>query len=282
MAPAVAKQPPPPDDSAPSLSSTPRSPTGELVARAERAAVRASGEKKKPTTEVPTEILDRSQLPVDLDDEAVVARDPRRQLGTEHQKKTEPELPRRTRDVPKQTREVPKDEDAQKAESILQRFLANASTRREEPKPEQPKPPPEPAKPPPPAPSTSGPHLSGPARALAAPLPIPSGKNGALVALNQAQPPGVFFRENQSEGRSGANEDPKLAAAVDEAISILFGVRGIHHVGPGQNEVGEPVVVVAAGLDFGEASLNAVPPSVGEYRTLITLPFDLLPLRRNR
>lgn len=115
-------------------------------------------------------------------------------------------------------------------------------------------------------------------------LPPPSTKPpDAFQLLHQAQEHGVFFKEDQfREGHAEEAEDPDLAAAVEEAIRLLFGVRGILRVGPGRNMENEPVVVVVATQGFGEASLASVPPAVNRFPTLLAVPFDLLPLKKER
>jgi hypothetical protein len=105
----------------------------------------------------------------------------------------------------------------------------------------------------------------------------------AFALLQLAEQPGVLFKENGgSEAEVGQPEDPELAAAVEEMISKLFGVKGILRVGAGRNKDDEPVVVVAVGQGFGEASLRAVPEKVGKFPALIALPFDILPLKKER
>lgn len=102
----------------------------------------------------------------------------------------------------------------------------------------------------------------------------------AFQLLHQAQDKGVYFKEDGMG--SGEREDPELAAAVEEAIRLLFGVRGILRVGPGKNMENEPVVVVVATQGFGEAAMKVVPPSVHRFPTLLAIPFDLLPLKKER
>lgn len=104
----------------------------------------------------------------------------------------------------------------------------------------------------------------------------------AMYALDHAQEQGVYFQEEPNDPDHPEEEDPELAAAVEEAISLLFGVRGIHHIGPGRNELDEKVVVIAAGRGFGEKSLAAIPEKVREFKTLLALPYDMLPLRKER
>jgi len=106
----------------------------------------------------------------------------------------------------------------------------------------------------------------------------------AFALLQLAEPAGVLFKENDSGSAFDAPppEDPELAKAVDEMINKLFGVKGILRVGGGRNKDDEPVVVVAVGNGFGEASLKAVPEKAGKFSTLIALPYDILPLKKER
>ena len=123
--------------------------------------------------------------------------------------------------------------------------------------------------------------VSGAMSAFPAPRPPAFGE--AMAALHQAQKRGVFFREDGRGSRpDDGGEDPELAAAVEECIRLLFGVPGILRVGPGMNEVGEPVVLVVASRGFTSASLTSIPERVHRFATLLALPFDLLPLRRER
>lgn len=103
----------------------------------------------------------------------------------------------------------------------------------------------------------------------------------AFQLLHQAQEKGVYFKED-GLGGGQEREDPELAAAVEEAIRLLFGVRGILRVAPGKNMENEPVVVVVATQGFGEAALKQVPPAVHRFPTLLAIPFDLLPLKKER
>lgn len=117
---------------------------------------------------------------------------------------------------------------------------------------------------------------------MKAPPPPPRMTGGAMHVLNGAKEPGVYFREQGRNGGQGEeDEDPELAEAVEEAIRILFGVRGIHHIGPGLNEAGEPVVLISVSRGFSENSMRAVPDRVNRFPTLVALPYELLPLRRD-
>ncbi len=105
----------------------------------------------------------------------------------------------------------------------------------------------------------------------------------AYSLLREAKEAGVFFREDSMrEGHTEEAEDPELAAAVEALIRVLFGVRGILRVGPGKNEKNESIVIVVASHGFSDASLASVPEKVHRFRTVIAIPFELLPLRRDR
>lgn len=103
----------------------------------------------------------------------------------------------------------------------------------------------------------------------------------AFALLKEARDKGVLFVEDAlKEGHSEDQEDPELAAAVEECIAKCFGVRGILRIGPGHNDKNEPIIVVATTHGFSDASLARVPEKVHRFATLIAIPFDLLPLKR--
>jgi hypothetical protein len=105
----------------------------------------------------------------------------------------------------------------------------------------------------------------------------------AFAVLNQAQDKGVFYREDEHGGSHPEDrDDPALAAAVEETIRMLFGVRGILRVGPGRNDANEPVVVVVAGNGVTGESVAKIPQRVHKFDTLLALSYELLPLRRER
>jgi len=111
---------------------------------------------------------------------------------------------------------------------------------------------------------------------------LPAPKTGALAALHDAKEPGVYFRDHSQRGAGDdSSEDPELAAAVEEAIRLLFGVRGIHHIAPGENQAHEPVVLIQADRGFTEAALQQVPEKVHRFPTLVVVPYELLPLRKS-
>ncbi len=122
------------------------------------------------------------------------------------------------------------------------------------------------------------------------PMLAPPRKQGtdALSALNNAQDPGVFFKVlEKGEGEGGGQEqpreekDPELLAAVEEAGRLLFEVKGIRRIAPGQNDEGAKVVVVMVGdRNFTAESVRQVPERVHRFSTLLAIPYDLLPLRR--
>jgi hypothetical protein len=127
-------------------------------------------------------------------------------------------------------------------------------------------------------PALSTPPLGG--APIAPALPARLG-GGAIHMLNNAKAPGVYFREEgRDDGHTEEDEDPELAAAVEEAIRLLFGVRGIHRIGPGQDEAGTPVIVITTSRGFSHVALRAVPERVHRFKTLLAVPYELLPLRR--
>lgn len=105
-------------------------------------------------------------------------------------------------------------------------------------------------------------------------------------ALNRAQEPGVYFKEDEDGGngrrRDGgeAEVDPELEEALEETLQLLFGVSGIHRVSPGTDDTGAPVVLIFATRGFGAPSMERIPEEVRGFKTLLVLPYQLLPLRR--
>jgi hypothetical protein len=105
----------------------------------------------------------------------------------------------------------------------------------------------------------------------------------AFALLKEARDKGVLFVEDAlQDGHSEDREDPEHAAAVEECIRLCFGLRGILRIGPGHNDKAEPIIVVATTNGFSDASLAQVPEKVHRFATLIAIPFDLLPLKRER
>ena len=134
-----------------------------------------------------------------------------------------------------------------------------------------------------PATSASHANLTGVSTRLGTGALRPERPPDAWSLLREAKEAGVFFNEDaMREGHTEEGEDPELAAAVEEAIRLLFGVRGILRVGAGKNDRAEPIVVVVASHGFSDASLASVPEKVHRFSTVIAIPFELLPLRRDR
>ncbi len=105
----------------------------------------------------------------------------------------------------------------------------------------------------------------------------------AYAMLRDARPAGELFVEDAlAENHSEDREDPEHAEAVEECIRLCFGVRGILRIGPGHNDKNEPVIVVSVTQGFTEASFAAVPSKVHRFATLVAIPFELLPLKRDR
>ncbi|MEW5738622.1 MAG: hypothetical protein AB1938_06825 [Myxococcota bacterium] len=105
----------------------------------------------------------------------------------------------------------------------------------------------------------------------------------AFKLLKEAKDKGVLFTEDAlREGHSEDQEDPALAEAVEECIRLCFGLRGILRIGPGKNDKQEPIIVVAITQGFTDVALTKIPAAVNGFPTLVAIPFDLLPLRRER
>lgn len=107
----------------------------------------------------------------------------------------------------------------------------------------------------------------------------------AYALLKDAKPAGVYFREDSMhEGRTASGDDGELGAAVAETIRLLAAAhaKGIARVSAGRNEADESVIVIVAAHAFSAASLAAVPEKVHRFRTVVAIPFELLPLRRER
>lgn len=118
---------------------------------------------------------------------------------------------------------------------------------------------------------------------LAGEVARPEKPPDAFKLLKEAKDKGVLFTEDAlRDGHSEDQEDPALAEAVEECIRLCFGLRGILRIGPGKNDKAEPIIVVAITQGFTDVSLAKVPPAVNGFATLIAIPFDLLPLKRER
>lgn len=125
--------------------------------------------------------------------------------------------------------------------------------------------------------------LSGVRQALIGEMARAERPPDAFGLLRDAKPAGELFVEDAlADGHSEDQEDPELAAAVEECIAKCFGVRGILRIGPGHNDKLEPVIVVSVTQGFTEASFAAVPQKVHRFATLVAIPFELLPLKKDR
>lgn len=119
-------------------------------------------------------------------------------------------------------------------------------------------------------------------------VPRAAGEN-AFSALHNAQPSGVFFRivgEGGGQGMAGEAEsplDPKLLEAVEEARRILDGVPGVepHRIKPGEDDEHAPVVLIPVVRGFTQSGMAKVPLQVRGFATLIAVPYELLPLKRD-
>jgi hypothetical protein len=122
--------------------------------------------------------------------------------------------------------------------------------------------------------------------ALQAPPTSPGKPPDALSLLHSAKEPGVYFREDGQSAGGGSPEeeqqDAELAAAVKEAAELLAQVKGVQKVAPGRNEDNERVILIVTVRGFDQASLRQVPEKVRQFFTLLVIPYELLPLRRER
>lgn len=120
-------------------------------------------------------------------------------------------------------------------------------------------------------------------QALMGEMARPERPPDAFGLLRDAKPAGQLFVEDAlADGHSEDQEDPELADAVEECIRLCFGVRGILRIGPGHNDKHEPIIVVSVTQGFTEASFAAVPAKVHRFATLVAIPFELLPLKKDR
>lgn len=118
---------------------------------------------------------------------------------------------------------------------------------------------------------------------LAGAVARPEKPPDAFALLKEAKDKGVLFTEDAlRDGHSEDQDDPALADAVEECIRQCFGLRGILRIGPGRNDRQEPIIVVAITQGFTDANLGRVPAAVNGFPTLLAIPFDMLPLRRER
>lgn len=125
--------------------------------------------------------------------------------------------------------------------------------------------------------------LNGPRQALMGEMARAERPPDAFGLLRDAKPAGELFVEDAlADGHSEDQEDPELSAAVEECIAKCFGVRGILRIGPGHNDKLEPIIVVSVTQGFTEASFAAVPAKVHRFATLVAIPFELLPLKKDR
>lgn len=112
--------------------------------------------------------------------------------------------------------------------------------------------------------------------------PRPDKPQDPMALLNLAQPPGIYIREDSPENPMPTLQNRELLEAVEEARRLLRDVSGIERISPGLSEADEPAVLVVAMRGFGEASLAQIPSHVRQFPTTLALPYDLLPLKKER
>ncbi len=104
----------------------------------------------------------------------------------------------------------------------------------------------------------------------------------SFAVLHAALEHGTYFIDEDEEKKGRGALEPDFAAALEEARKLLAKVNGVVRVGPGRNEARQRVILVVTSQGFGEASMQQVPEKVKGFSTLITVPYTLLPLRRER
>jgi hypothetical protein len=105
----------------------------------------------------------------------------------------------------------------------------------------------------------------------------------AFSALKEAQDQGVLLRLEWEQGEHAEeNENPELAAAVEEVIRAVFGQPGILRVGPAKDETGAVVIAVVATTGFSHGAFASIPETARGFLVVLALSFDLLPLKRDR
>jgi hypothetical protein len=100
-------------------------------------------------------------------------------------------------------------------------------------------------------------------------------KMDARHLLSTGKPVGTYLKPHPP-----AAPAPAFQAAVKEAQALLAHVKGIEHVGTGENQAGQTVLVVAAGRGFTYDSLLAVPERVQDLPVVVSISFPNLSLRR--
>jgi hypothetical protein len=108
--------------------------------------------------------------------------------------------------------------------------------------------------------------------------PVAPPKMDARHLLSTGKPVGTYLRPHPPA--SAGSAAPALRAAVQEAQALLANVKGIEHIGTGENPAGQTVLVVTAGRGFTYDSLLAVPEKVRDLPTVISISFPNLSLRR--
>ncbi|WP_225413161.1 hypothetical protein [Stigmatella hybrida] len=103
-------------------------------------------------------------------------------------------------------------------------------------------------------------------------------KMDARHLLSTGKPVGTYLKPHPPA--SAASAAPALQGAVQEAQALLAHVKGIEHIGTGENQTGQTVLVVAAGRGFTYDALLAVPEKVQGLPVVVSISFPNLSLRR--
>jgi hypothetical protein len=111
--------------------------------------------------------------------------------------------------------------------------------------------------------------------------------------LKDVREAGEFFEQLNPDGGGGGQQqqqdqqqeevDPEWVAAVQETGQALTGVRGISAVTRGLSDDDERVVLVLTNPGLTNNTFDKLIPSQSRgFPTLVAIPFDALPLRRDR
>ncbi|WNG25342.1 hypothetical protein F0U62_15880 [Cystobacter fuscus] len=98
----------------------------------------------------------------------------------------------------------------------------------------------------------------------------------ARTLLSAGKAVGTFLSEY---GANHPQVSAALTGAVSEAQRLLTGMKGIARVAAG-NYKGESVVFIVAERGLSRETLRALPDKVQDFKAVLSLPFDVLPLKR--
>ncbi|HZH04373.1 MAG TPA: hypothetical protein VEY30_11350 [Myxococcaceae bacterium] len=111
------------------------------------------------------------------------------------------------------------------------------------------------------------------------PPPSRSQEGTALGALNSAQAPGYYVRERAP----GTEEvDHELAQAVEQVFAELKDLPALERVLAANDEHDQPIVAVDTKKGLSYSQLLAAPDVAGRFKVVYRVPYEALPLKRDR